>query len=226
MLPFKSGKCRLTSNYGYRTHPVTGQPNSFHGGIDLVGVTTSQGADNLIRAVCDGTVVRSRIVTNRADATWQWGNYIAISGTDGTTIYYCHLRQRLVNQGQHVNAGDVIGYEGSTGQVTGQHLHFECRNSMNGRQFSAADYLGIANAVGVYSDVPEAVQTVAEAPISAGGIDTGNSVRIVTGAVYKNGKRIPPAYVGKPYTVVRISGDYALIKEVYSWVNVKYLAAV
>jgi len=221
MLPYQSGKCRLTSNYGYRTHPVTGQPNSFHGGIDLVGITTPQGADNLIRAVCDGTVVRSRIVTNRADATWQWGNYIAVTGTDCVTIYYCHLNQRLVSAGQTVKAGDIIGYEGSTGQVTGQHLHFECRRGS--QRINAADYLGIANAVGTYSDTPEAVQTVAEAPIPTGGIDTGNAVRIASGAVYKNGKRVPAAYISRVLTVSKISGDYALIRELYSWVHVKYL---
>ena len=66
MLPFKSQICRLTSRYGYRIHPIKGIRH-FHGGIDLVG------NDDEVVAVADGTVVRSRIVTDKSNATWEWG---------------------------------------------------------------------------------------------------------------------------------------------------------
>ena len=220
MLPYQSGKCRLTSGYGYRTHPVTGARNSFHGGIDLVGITTSSGANKLVRAVHAGTVVRSRMVTNKSDATWQWGNYIAITGNDGVTIYYCHLDQRIVFAGQVVKAGDVIGFEGSTGQVTGQHLHFECRRGAT--QINAADYLGIANVAGTYEDAAPAQEVAA--PIT--NIGAGDKAKIKLGAKYKNGKTVPPDYTGIPYTVSSIQGEYALIKELYSWVPIADLVRV
>ena len=150
MLPYKSQKCRLTSRYGYRVHPIHGWRH-FHGGIDLVGI----GGDDIV-AVAPGKVVRSRIVTNKADATWQWGNYVAVQGTDGVTIYYCHLAKRLVNVGDVVNIGDVIGIEGMTGQVTGKHLHFECRRGST--QIDAAEYIGIDNEVGSYVGLDAALK--------------------------------------------------------------------
>ena len=75
------------------------------------------------------------------------------------TIYYCHLERRLVQVGQTVKAGDVIGIQGATGQVTGEHLHFECRKGT--KQIDAAEYLGIKNALGTYDGVHVAVDKLA-----------------------------------------------------------------
>ena len=154
MLPFKSQKCRLTSMYGYRVHPIKGWRH-FHGGVDLVDV----GGDEVV-AVADGMVVRSRIVTDKRDATWEWGEYIAITGADGVTVYYCHLAKRNVKVGQVVKAGDVIGIEGTTGQSTGKHLHFECRRGT--KQIDAAEYLGIKNALGTYDGAHVAIDKLAK----------------------------------------------------------------
>ena len=151
VLPYQSCRCRLTSRYGYRTHPVTGQKNSFHGGVDLVGITTDSGNGNVIVAVKSGVVIRSQIVTDKNNATWQWGNYIAVLGDDGATIYYCHLAKRMLREGQRVRIGDQIGIEGATGQVTGQHLHFEVRRGSE--RVNAADYLGIPNEPGTYTGI-------------------------------------------------------------------------
>lgn len=212
MLPYVSGKCRLTSGYGYRTHPVTGARNSFHGGIDLVGITTSSGANKLVRAVHAGAVVRSRMVTNKSDATWQWGNYIAITGNDGVTIYYCHLDQRIVFAGQVVKAGDVIGFEGSTGQVTGQHLHFEVRKGAT--QINAADYLGIANVAGTYED---AVTPTPSTPQQTLDIEPGDTVTIIN-TTKSGAKTLGKQYNGRQwtvyysrYTVKSINGDDVLL---------------
>lgn len=142
--PFRQQKFRLTSRYGYRTHPITGQKMSFHGGIDLV----VESSDKAVVSVADGYVVQSRIVTDKSDATWQWGNYIAIRGNDGAVIYYCHLASRAAKVGQTVKRGDVIGYQGSTGQSTGPHLHFEVR--LRGETIDAAEYIGITNEIGMY----------------------------------------------------------------------------
>jgi murein DD-endopeptidase MepM/ murein hydrolase activator NlpD len=135
------GDVRITSAYGNRTNPITGQPNEWHGGLDLVS------ADRTVRAAVGGRVAVSQIVTDRANATWQWGNYVAILGDDGNVIYYCHLAERRVEANQRVEAGDVIGIMGTTGYSTGIHLHFEVRDQAN-RQIDAAAYLGIENKIG------------------------------------------------------------------------------
>lgn len=138
-LPFSS-VMRLTSPYGRRLDPITGEV-SRHGGIDLVGV------DGRVVASMGGVVAVSQMVTDRANPTWEWGNYICVLGDDGHYIYYCHLAERLVRAGERVEAGQLLGYMGSTGRSTGMHLHFEVRTAQN-RTVNAAEYLGIANEVG------------------------------------------------------------------------------
>lgn len=146
-LPF-DGRMRVTSPYGYRTDPITGENGAWHGGLDLVG------EDYVIRAAMGGTVVVSQIVEDRSNATWEWGNYVCVLGDDGHYIYYCHMAERRVSVGRRVRAGDILGIMGSTGYSTGDHLHFEVRTAQN-RQVNAAEYLGIDNAVGLLG-VPEA----------------------------------------------------------------------
>lgn len=136
------GTVRITSAYGSRTDPITGAPNVPHYGLDMVN------DDRIIRAASGGKVAVSQIITDRSNLTWQWGNYVAILTDDGHVIYYCHMAQRLVTIGQRVEAGDRIGIMGATGQTTGDHLHFEVRTAQN-QHVNAADYLGIANAVGI-----------------------------------------------------------------------------
>ena len=154
-IPFESGDAKITSIVGYRTHPITGLKNSPHYGLDIVGL----GSKNII-AVAPGTVVRSRMVTDKSDATWQWGNYVAVEGDDGYTVYYCHMSKRIARVGQRVKAGQVIGIEGSTGQATGSHLHIElrhgaekCNLDAGGTKNNIADYLGIPNKVGIVKAV-------------------------------------------------------------------------
>lgn len=144
-LPFDS-RTRVTSPYGWRT--LNGQ-REWHPGIDLVG------EDYVIRAAVPGNVVVSQIVEDRANATWQWGNYVCVLGDDGNYIYYCHMAERRVRVGQRVGAGDILGIMGSTGYSFGDHLHFEVRNGAN-QTLDPAAYLGIDNAVGVIgADEPD-----------------------------------------------------------------------
>jgi murein DD-endopeptidase MepM/ murein hydrolase activator NlpD len=56
-----------------------------------------------------------------------YGNRTVETLEDGTELWYCHQVQFNVSPGQRVRAGDVIGYVGSTGHVTGPHLHLEVR---------------------------------------------------------------------------------------------------
>ena len=211
MLPFASQKCRLTSRYAYRIHPITGVRH-FHGGVDLVGINTDQGIGTEVIAVRSGKVVRSRIVTDRNDATWQWGNYVAIAGDDGVTIYYCHLAQRNVKVGQRVNAGDCIGVEGSTGQSTGVHLHFETRRGAT--RINAADYLGIPNAAGTYTGT--IASEPAKTPVQ---YEVGDKYTIKRGDVYSNGKTVPERLIGKSFTIARVAAGRILLGEIVSWVK-------
>jgi murein DD-endopeptidase MepM/ murein hydrolase activator NlpD len=99
----------LTSNYGYRIHPVTGNP-SFHSGIDL------KAHNDTVFAIANGIVTA---------ASYQpyLGIYIRVEH-NGLQSLYGHLSQIFVAFTEEVAAGQPIGITGSTGRVTGEHLHF------------------------------------------------------------------------------------------------------
>ena len=152
-LPYTPGTpVRLVSPYGRRTDPITGMAGVPHNGIDLVG-----DGDKRIRAVTGGYVLQSRIVYDESNPTSEWGNYISIKGDDGYVYYYCHLSARWVEPGEYVEAGQIIGTEGSTGRSTGSHLHFEVRKDVVGAAVDPAEALGIPNVNGTYTEKEEAV---------------------------------------------------------------------
>lgn len=106
----------VTSYYGYRVHPISGEKN-YHTGVDI---GMSQGTQ--ILAGHDGTVTL-------AGEAGGYGLCVAIEGEayEGHTLTtkYGHCSQILVSVGQEVKAGDVIAKVGSTGNSTGPHLHLE-----------------------------------------------------------------------------------------------------
>lgn len=105
---------RVTSGFGMRINPVTRKRRP-HAGIDLAA---GYGA-SILASNC-GTVSR---------AGWEggYGNYTCISHGKGVETCYAHQSRILVAVGQAVKRGQVIGKEGSTGNSTGPHLHFEYR---------------------------------------------------------------------------------------------------
>lgn len=105
---------RVSSDFGIRRHPVL-KTVKHHGGIDLAAPK-----DSPIRAIRDGTVVF-------ADPYGSYGNFIVISHGGSYTSHYGHCASIQVRTGQKIRAGQVIGTVGSTGRVTGPHLHFEIR---------------------------------------------------------------------------------------------------
>jgi len=121
-----------------------------HLGIDLVGKTKN------IYAVTSGTVLKSEITVDRNNDAWMFGNRVWIRDAAGKIACYHHLATRKVFAGHVVNAGDLIGIEGSTGRSTGSHLHFEVRDRLGVgfKALSAAGYLGIPNAVGMIIYTP------------------------------------------------------------------------
>lgn len=101
---------RKTSDYGWRRRRM-------HRGVDLGYPTGTP-----VAAAWDGQV---RI--SKGSNTGGYGNLIVIRHDNGLETYYAHLSRRLVNPGQMVHAGDIIGLGGNTGRSYGSHLHFEIR---------------------------------------------------------------------------------------------------
>ena len=143
IIPFKASSVKLTSGYGSR---ILGGKTDFHGGYDLVGVGSTD-----VTAAVGGKVAVSRMVTDKSNLTWQWGNYVCILGDDGRYYYYCHLASRAVNKGDTVKAGDKLGVMGSTGYSFGAHLHFEVREKNGRTTVNPETILGIPNKVGTYT---------------------------------------------------------------------------
>jgi murein DD-endopeptidase MepM/ murein hydrolase activator NlpD len=104
----------LTSGYGVRSDPFRGRA-AMHAGIDLAGPIGTP-----IYATADGYVGRSEWAGG-------YGNLIELNHGRGIQTRYGHLSKSLVQQGQRVKRGDLIGHMGSTGRSTGSHLHYEVR---------------------------------------------------------------------------------------------------
>ena len=102
----------ITSPFGMRKHPVLGY-DRMHEGVDMAA---PQGTP--IYAAKSGKVTTASYQKGGA------GNYVSINHGDGFSSIYMHMTRYIVSKGQYVNAGQVIGYVGSTGISTGPHLHF------------------------------------------------------------------------------------------------------
>lgn len=147
IIPFKSDTVRVTSPYGNR---ILNGATDNHAGYDMVGIGSTD-----VVAAASGTVVTSRIVTDKSNLTWQWGNYVCIKTDSGQYHYYCHLASRAVSQGQKIKVGDKLGVMGNTGYSFGAHLHFEARKSDGRTTVSPETVLGIPNKTGTYTDKPD-----------------------------------------------------------------------
>lgn len=112
------GDFSITSPFGYRTGPITGEA-SFHDGVDIAAPEGTA-----ILAAADGVVVTA----NRTDS-WggSYGYYVKIRHDETYETLYAHCSEVLVKAGQEVEQGDAIALVGSTGNSTGNHLHFEVR---------------------------------------------------------------------------------------------------
>ena len=117
---------RITSSYGYRTHPISGK-QSLHRGIDIGAALGSN-----VLAAESGTVIT---------AGWNnsYGYYITINHGGGLVTLYAHNSKLLVSKGDKVTKGQVIAKCGSTGNSTGPHIHFEVQ--LNGALQNPMNYL-------------------------------------------------------------------------------------
>lgn len=121
---------RITSPFGWRTHPIFNS-RTFHSGVDIAGPNRGS-----IRASNSGKVIYSG---------WYGGygkvvilDHGTVNGRPITTLY-AHMSTIKVSQGQFVNKGEVVGYEGTTGYSTGPHVHFEVR--VNGKPNNPLNYI-------------------------------------------------------------------------------------
>lgn len=104
----------VTSEYGYRIHPITGK-NAMHGGIDIKADSGTE-----IKSVFDGKISAKGYSNS-------YGYYVIIKHSDSFETLYAHCSKLLVNEGDDVKKGDCIALVGNTGRSTGPHLHFEIR---------------------------------------------------------------------------------------------------
>jgi murein DD-endopeptidase MepM/ murein hydrolase activator NlpD len=105
----------INSAYGMRKHPKLGGMK-FHTGVDIAA-----NAGTPVRAVKSGTV--TKISSNQSPYSG-FGNVVVIDHGDGYQTVYAHLSKFACKVGDRVQQGQVIGYVGSTGISTGNHLHF------------------------------------------------------------------------------------------------------
>lgn len=105
---------RVTSEFGYRVHPVYGS-RRLHAGIDIGAPSGTP-----IAAANDGVVIF-------AGTQGGYGRTVIVDHGGGITTLYAHQSSIGSSKGQAVSRGDIIGYVGATGTATGNHLHFEVR---------------------------------------------------------------------------------------------------
>jgi murein DD-endopeptidase MepM/ murein hydrolase activator NlpD len=120
------GHYKITSDFGGRSHPITGVWHN-HGGTDIAA---PNGTD--ILSSNDGVVIF-------AGFHWSYGNYIIVDHGGGIATLYAHCSRLLAGEGQPVSKGEAIAKIGSTGESTGNHLHYEVR--VNGVRKNPMEYL-------------------------------------------------------------------------------------
>lgn len=103
---------KVTSVYGYRDHPVSGE-YLFHTGADLaadIGTPVAAFADGVVDFIGESEA---------------YGLYIQLDHGNGVTTFYCHCSDLYAQKGERVTGGQIIAAVGDTGNATGPHLHFE-----------------------------------------------------------------------------------------------------
>ncbi|MCQ2490339.1 MAG: peptidoglycan DD-metalloendopeptidase family protein [Ruminococcus sp.] len=130
------GHSGVSSVYGYRWGTLHGGIDISDGGIMGAPVTAARG----------GTVIKvSNSCSHNYGKSYScgcgggYGNYVMIAHDGTYSTLYGHLTSAAVSVGSYVNQGDVIGYVGSTGWSTGEHLHFEVY--CNGTRYDPLSYV-------------------------------------------------------------------------------------
>jgi murein DD-endopeptidase MepM/ murein hydrolase activator NlpD len=134
---------RLSSEFGPRIHPVTGQ-HSHHNGIDLAAP-----AGTPILAAGDARVKTTAVGPNA-------GRYVVLEHNNGALSFYMHMNSIAsdLKVGDRIRQGDYIGDVGSTGRSTGPHLHFEYRLPTGALADGSVEYAPIDPLRALINDKP------------------------------------------------------------------------
>ncbi|MDB5189563.1 MAG: peptidase family protein [Parcubacteria group bacterium] len=125
-------KPKVTVKKSVNLPSVSGFSNPLPGGICTQGIHDNNGVDigahagTPIYAAAAGEVIIARMGWNGG-----FGNYVVINHPNGTQTLYGHMSQLGTTPGASVGKGELIGYVGSTGKSTGNHLHFEVHKATN-----------------------------------------------------------------------------------------------
>jgi len=116
-----NGRYRISSEFGWRTHPITGK-RRLHTGVDLV----TGRAKTAVIAPEDGLIIEARKSTAKDGG---YGYYVKYRGVSGATHIMAHLEEGslAVKAGDRVKQGNKLGIMGTTGASTAIHLHWEVR---------------------------------------------------------------------------------------------------
>lgn len=107
---------KISSNFGHRVHPITGE-KKFHDGVDIAVPTGTA-----LYSAVKGTVITSRY----SDSA---GNMITIQTDSGWQITFMHMDSRAVSVGEQLEQGQYVGTSGNTGNSTGPHLHLQVHDA-------------------------------------------------------------------------------------------------
>jgi len=120
----------ISSAFGYRTDPMS-KRRTMHRGVDFAG---RKGLN--VYATGDGVVVRTKV------SRTGFGKEVLVDHGFGYVTRYGHMNSILVQMGQEIKRGSIIGTLGSTGKSTGPHLHYEVRHygrAVNPKHFYSED---------------------------------------------------------------------------------------
>ncbi|MCI8623970.1 MAG: M23 family metallopeptidase [Provencibacterium sp.] len=106
---------RVSSGFGWRDNPLAPGRYDFHTGLDI--------------AAAEGTVILAALPGVVSDTGYSdsYGNYLHIAHAGGLETHYAHCAELIAKTGEVIRQGERIALVGSTGNVTGPHLHFEIR---------------------------------------------------------------------------------------------------
>lgn len=196
--------------YGYK--------NRVHDGIDVVGKGYT--LDSIV-SHSDGQVVAVRRDYRTSDRTGNsYGNYVKIKHDNGYYTLYAHLKYGsvCVSVGDKVSRGQVIGYMGATGHVTGAHLHFEVRNE-NDVRIDPTNYIDLDLPIKEESK-PQPMQPKPEQPKQES-FKVGDIV-VPTKLVDYNGTHLKQ--YDESYNITQINGDRAVLSargQIWAAMNIK-----
>ncbi|OGZ54667.1 MAG: hypothetical protein A3B25_03565 [Candidatus Ryanbacteria bacterium RIFCSPLOWO2_01_FULL_48_26] len=116
--PVETGKSAISQGYGSTDFAQVTYGSKWHNGVDFgipIGTPVIAAEDGAVVAVGNNDLYCPRAA---------YGKFIAIKNNNNLVTLYAHLSRQIVQIGQQVKRGDVIGYSGKTGWATGPHLHF------------------------------------------------------------------------------------------------------